>query len=160
MAESFTAAQVRKHIEDRPEGDFNCCTCGGNGEEIEMLRQYAARLDQDAQPRATDQQSGVSMRFVKQFDITTDKLPTLRSLMYGPFPPEYWETVREEGRRSVYAEVAAMMPYESNPEGPDYCWFCGKNRVSFTVAEHTLGCLYLRATQALKAASAPDTEIP
>ncbi len=72
---------------------------------------------------------------------------TLRELK-GPLTPFGEESLREEGRRSVYAEIARLDPTSSRGDR-GACNFCGAD-VYGNIEPHEPNCVWLRAQEATK----------
>ncbi len=113
------------------------------------LTDYAARLEQ--------QEQRLSVRITKPYDVTPDPQPS----RYDEWviPDQVAGLLREEGRREVYEQIAALMPTRHVSYDMDTkksireCAFClARNERGYDITEtvtHAPDCLYLKATQAL-----------
>lgn len=101
----------------------------------DALRAYAARLDQDERDAENDPKLAGMLDMSTagfQFMARCVEREKRKGLEHG----------REEGRREVYAEIAAMQPWEAySDHDAELCRFC----LCGIDHHHTPDCLWLRA---------------
>ena len=90
--------------------------------------------------KAVDSETGISVRFIKEYDVSKDQQITPWDVQ---MVRDIW---REEGRRDILRQIAAMPEHYDNHE----CAFCGNCSCGTPQELHKPDCLWLQA-QAVKA---------